>query len=87
MGASEASLVAMMYKEFLILILVSFLIASPLAYYFFNEWLNSFAYHVDIGVMTFVIAVGFITLIALVTVGYQSVSAARANPVKVLRSE
>jgi len=87
MGASEAGLVALMYREFLVLIFVSFVIASPLAYYFFNEWLKSFAYHVDIGIATFLIAVGFITLVSLITVGYQSISAARANPVKVLRSE
>jgi putative ABC transport system permease protein len=87
MGASESGLVVMMYKEFLILILVSFIIASPLAYYFFNHWLNGFAYRIDIGIMTYVIAVVFITLIALITVGYQSINAARTNPVKVLRSE
>jgi len=79
--------VALMYKEFLILILVSFIIASPLAYYVFNQWLNGFAYRIDIGIMTYVIAVTFITMIALITVGYQSINAARTNPVKVLRSE
>src|SRR4029078_11806711 len=76
-----------MYREFLILIAASCVFASPIAYYLFNQWLNSFAYHVDIGIMTFVIAVTFISFIALITVGYQSISAARANPVKVLRSE
>jgi len=87
LGASEPGLVVMLFKEFLVLILVSFLMASPLAYYFFDQWLSGFAYRIDIGFMTFVIAVTFITLIALVTVGYQSISAARTNPVKVLRSE
>jgi putative ABC transport system permease protein len=87
LGATEKGLVALLYKEFLVLILVSFAIASPMAYYFFTEWLNGFAYHVSIGVMTYVIAIVFITLIALITVGYQSMSAARTNPVNVLRSE
>lgn len=87
MGASEGGLVIMMYKEFLILIGISFLLASPLAYYFFTQWLNSFAYHIDIGAVTFLLAVAFITMVALITVGYQSVTAARTNPVKVLRNE
>jgi putative ABC transport system permease protein len=87
MGASESALIFLMYKEFLILIAISFVLASPLSYYFFTQWLNGFAYHVDLSVMTFLLAVAFITVIALLTVGYQSISAARTNPVKVLRSE
>lgn len=87
LGASESGLVALLYKEFLILILISFLLASPLAYYFFNKWLNGFAYRIDIGAITFLIAVGFITVVALITVGYQSLTAAKSNPVRVLRSE
>lgn len=87
LGASEPGLVFMLYKEFLLLILISFLVASPFAYYFFNGWLDSFAYHVDIGILSFLLSVVFITIIALLTVGYQSISAARANPVKVLRGE
>jgi putative ABC transport system permease protein len=87
LGASELGLVALLYKEFLFLILISFVVASPLAYYFFNRWLNEFAYRIDIGVMPYLIAVVFITFIALITVGYQSISAARSNPVKILRTE
>jgi putative ABC transport system permease protein len=87
LGASESGLVILMYKEFLILIFISFIIASPLAYYFFNQWLNGFAYRINIGLTTYFIAIVFITLIALITVGYQSLHAARTNPVKVLRSE
>lgn len=87
LGASESGLVAMLYKEFLMLIFISFLMASPLAYYFFNKWLDRFAYRIDIGIMTFLIAVAFITFIALLTVGYQSLSAAKSDPVRVLRSE
>jgi len=87
LGASESGLVFMLYREFLVLIFVSFLLASPIAYYLFEQWLNGFAYRIDIGAMTFFISVLFITIIALVTVGYQSISAARTNPVKILRSE
>ena len=87
LGASESGLVFMLYREFLILIVISSLLASPLAYYFFDQWLSGFAYRIDIGLMTFIIAMLFITLIALITVGYQSITAARTNPVKILRSE
>ena len=87
LGATESGLVIMLYREFIVLIFISFVVAGPVAYYFFDQWLNSFAYHIDIGPMTFVTAVVFITFIALLTVGYQSIRAARTNPVKVLRSE
>jgi len=62
-------------------------VASPLAYYFFHGWLSGFAYRVDISPLIFVISIGVVTLVALVTVGYQSITAARTNPVNVLRSE
>lgn len=87
LGASETGLVLLLYKEFVTLVVVAFVIASPLAYYFFDRWLGSFAYRIEIGPMTFIISMATITAIALITVGYQSVSAARTNPVKVLRSE
>lgn len=87
LGASEPGLVFMMYKEFLVLIGIAFVVASPLAYYLFDQWLNGFAYRIAIQPVTYLVAVVFITFIALVTVGYQSINAARTNPVKVLRSE
>lgn len=87
LGASETGLVMLLYQEFVILIAVAFVVASPLAYYFFDRWLGSFAYRIDIGPMTFVISMATIAAIAFITVGYQSISAARTNPVKVLRAE
>lgn len=87
LGASETGLVLLLYREFVILIAIAFVVASPLAYYFFDQWLDSFAYRIAIGPMTFMVAMAVITAIALITVGYQSISAARTNPVKVLRSE
>jgi len=87
MGASESGLVVLMYREFIVLILVSFLIASPLAWHFFSGWLANFAYHVSISPLSFASSLLFITVISLLTVGYHSFSAARSNPVKVLRSE
>ncbi|MEJ1241277.1 ABC transporter permease [Chryseolinea sp. T2] len=87
LGASETGLVLLLYKEFIILIVVAFVIASPLAYYFFDRWLDSFAYRIDIGPLTFLIAMAAIAAIAFITIGYQSINAARTNPVKVLRAE
>jgi putative ABC transport system permease protein len=87
MGASESGLVVLMYREFIVLILVSFLIASPLTYHLFSGWLANFAYHVSISPMTFGLSLLFITVVSLLTVGYHSFSAARANPINVLRSE
>ncbi len=87
MGASETGLILLMYREFIALILISFLIASPLAWYLSNEWLSSFAYRISIGPLSFLLSVALITIVALATVGYHSIVAARTNPVKVLRSE
>jgi putative ABC transport system permease protein len=87
LGASEPGLVMLMYKEFIVLIVISFLIASPLSWYFSNEWLSSFAYRIDVGLSAYGLSIALITVVALATVGYHSISAARSNPVKVLRSE
>jgi putative ABC transport system permease protein len=87
MGASETSLVMLMYREFIVLIVIAFMIASPLAWYFGNEWLSNFAYREEIGPMAYGLSILLIVVIALTTVGYHSISAARTNPVKVLRSE
>ena len=87
MGASEPGLVMLMYREFITLIVIAFLIASPLAWYLTNEWLSNFAYRVEVGPMAFGLSILLIIVIALTTVGYHSISAARTNPVKVLRSE
>lgn len=87
LGASESGLVLMLYKEFLMLVVIAAVVASPLAYYLFNGWLDSFAYRIEISPLVYVIALGMLTVIAFLTVGYQSFTAARTNPVKILRSE
>lgn len=87
LGASEPGIVTMMFREFIVLILVSFVLASPVAYLLFDKWLNSFAYRIEIGPVVFVLAVLFISVVALLTVGYHSISAARTNPVTVLKNE
>lgn len=87
MGASETGLVVLMYREFITLIIIAFLIAAPLAWYFSNEWLSNFAYRVELSPIAYVLSIMVITVVALTTVGYHSLRAARSNPIKVLRSE
>jgi putative ABC transport system permease protein len=87
LGASIPGILYIISKQFIILILFANLIAWPLAYYFMNDWLRDFAYKIDIRISTFVIA-GILTLmIALITISYQAIKAAIANPVKSIRYE
>ncbi|NOS94645.1 MAG: FtsX-like permease family protein [Cyclobacteriaceae bacterium] len=87
MGASIANLLNMIYKEFVVLIGIGFILALPVSYYFINEWLNNFVYHTSVDVFTYLISLVLVTCIVLLTITYQSVRAARANPVQSLRSE
>ena len=87
LGASITSLVSLLSKDFLKLVLIALLIASPLAYYLMEQWLQDFAYRIDISWWVFAVA-GFGALaVGFLTVSFQSVRAALANPVKSLRSE
>jgi putative ABC transport system permease protein len=87
LGASIAGITGLLAKDFLKLVLIAILIASPIAYYFMNKWLADFAYRIDIQWWMFALAGAGAVLIAFLTVGFQSVKAALANPVKSLRSE
>ena len=87
LGAGVLQIVGLLSKDFLRLVLIASLVAFPMAWWIMNKWLEDFAYRIDIGWMVFVIA-GFATiLIALVTVSYQAIKAAIANPVESLRTE
>ncbi len=87
LGASVDRIVVMLSKDFVIMVLVALAIASPLAYYLINNWLQSFAFHIDIAWQVFAIA-GIVSLvIALLTVSFQAIKAALANPVESLRAE
>ena len=87
LGATVANIVALLSKDFLKLVIVGFLVAVPVAWYTMSQWLENFAYRVEIGPGIFVIS-GFVALlIALLTVSWQSVKAALANPVNSLRNE
>ena len=87
LGASLANIVYLFSKEFVLLIIVAFVIAAPLAYYVMNSWLENFAYQVHIDAGIFVIAIITSVLIAGVTIAYQAIRAGMINPVKSLRSE
>jgi ABC-type antimicrobial peptide transport system permease subunit len=87
LGASVTTIVALVAKDFLLLVLIATIIASPIAWYAMNKWLESFAYKINIGWYIF-LAAGFLALlIALITISIQSIKAAMANPVKSLRTE
>lgn len=87
MGASVSGLVLLFSKEFALLILAANIIAWPLAFVAMNRWLHDFAYRVDIGWQIFALAGILALVIALMTVGYQAIRAAVANPVESLRYE
>ena len=87
LGASASGIVALLSKDFLLLVVLAIVIASPVAWWAMNKWLQDFAYHIDLQWGVFVLAGLAAVLIAFLTVGFQSVKAALANPVKSLRSE
>ncbi|MCF0073346.1 ABC transporter permease [Dyadobacter sp. CY261] len=87
MGASIASIVGLLSKDFLKLVLIAFVIASPIAYFGMERWLEHFAYRTAIYWWIFAIAAALSTAIAFATVSFQSIRAAVMNPVKSLRSE
>lgn len=87
LGAEDVSLVFGLSKSYLILIVIAFVIAIPVSYYYAEQWLQKFAYHVEITPMLFVKAALLIASISLLTVGIQSFKAARANPVDALKEQ
>ena len=87
LGASVASVVALLSKDFIKLVLIALLMATPIAWYVMNRWLQNFAYRIELQWWMFVLAGLLAVLIALLTVSFQSVKAALINPVKTLRNE
>ncbi|HEY2721910.1 MAG TPA: FtsX-like permease family protein, partial [Chitinophagaceae bacterium] len=87
LGANIAGIVTLLSKDFLKLIAVAIVIASPLAWWAMNKWLQDFAYRVTIGWTVFVITTFAALAIALITISFQAIRAAVANPVKSLRTE
>lgn len=87
LGASVTSITGLLAKDFLKLVLIAIVIASPLAYYLMNKWLSNFAYRVELQWWMFVGAGVAAIAIAFLTVGFQSIKAALANPIKSLRND
>lgn len=87
LGASVFNVTALLSKDFLKLVLISFLIASPIAWYAMSKWLSGYTYRVDIAWWVFVLAGVLSIFISLLTISYQAIKAAVANPVNSLRNE
>jgi len=87
LGASVQNVVLSLSKEFIRLITVALVIAFPIAWYAMNKWLQDFAYKTAINWWIFALAASVILIITFITISYQAIKAAIANPIKSLRSE
>jgi putative ABC transport system permease protein len=87
LGASVPNIVSLLSSEFLVLVIISVLIASPIAYYAMSQWLTEFAYRIEISWWMFLTAGVLAVCIALLTVSFQAIRAALMNPVNSLKSE
>jgi putative ABC transport system permease protein len=87
LGAREGSLILLLTREYLLLVVGGILLASPLAWYLVNRWLEGFAYRITISGWMFVLSGGVAILIASLTTGYHARKAARTDPVRALRYE
>ena len=87
LGAKISGIVNLLSKDFLKLILISVLIASPLAWYLMNNWIREFAYHIKISWLVFVLSGCTAIIIAFLTISIQSIKAALANPITSLKTE
>ncbi len=87
LGASVPGLFLLLASEFLLLVLLAFVVVSPLAYYLASLWLTDFAYRISIDLWIFGFAAMFVSLLALITVSYKSLYVARVNPTKILSDE
>ncbi|MFN3851156.1 MAG: ABC transporter permease [Spirosomataceae bacterium] len=87
LGASVTNLWQLLSKDFVVLVLISCLIATPIAYYYLNDWLKEYDYRINISWWVFVVSAIGALIITLLTVSYQAIKAAIANPVKSLKTE
>ena len=86
-GASSASITAMLSKDFLKLVGIALLIAFPVSWWMMNNWLQGYVYRISITSMIFLIAGTLVLIITLIAIGFQTIRAAIANPVKSLHTE
>jgi putative ABC transport system permease protein len=87
LGASVVSILRLLSREYVIMIVISLVIAFPLAYYLMNSWLQNFAYRIDIGWPVFVFAGVSSIVLAIVTISFHAIKVATGNPINLLRSE
>ncbi|UWX54675.1 hypothetical protein NYZ99_17780 [Maribacter litopenaei] len=87
LGGSVGHLVGLVMQDFFKLIIIAGIIATPIAWYFMNRWLESFEYRTPLNWWVFALAVAIVMAITLITISYQAIKAAIANPVKSLRTE
>ncbi|HEY0771086.1 MAG TPA: FtsX-like permease family protein, partial [Sphingobacteriaceae bacterium] len=87
LGASIGSILRLIYKDFVLLIVIGFVIAIPVSYYFIGQWLENFTYHTTIDALTYAISLLSVITVVVVTIAIQAVKASLANPVNSLRSE
>ncbi|MCR9084874.1 MAG: FtsX-like permease family protein, partial [Cyclobacteriaceae bacterium] len=87
LGATSSGIVVLLSKEFSKLVLIAFLLASPLAWWSMTKWLEDYEYKVNLGPSIFLLAGLFVAFIAFVTISLQAFKAASSNPVKSLKSE
>jgi putative ABC transport system permease protein len=87
LGASVSNLASLLSKDFIRLVVLSVIIAIPIGYWATNQWLDTFVYRINPGWPLFALAAGLVLLIAIITVGFQTIKAAKSNPVDSLRSE
>ena len=81
------SIVYLFFEEFIKLVVLAALVAIPIVYYIASKWLNSFAFHIRLGWLIFVISPLTLMIISFITISLQSLKAALANPVRSLRTE
>lgn len=87
LGASVLNIMTLIIKGFMLPVVIAFLIAAPVIWYFGNEWLQNFAFHVDPNIWTLLWAGGIMVIIVLLAISFQTFAAAISNPVKNLRTE
>ena len=87
LGASVSNIVKMLSIDFVKLVILAFIIATPVAYFFMSKWLQDFAYRIDLSSWIFISTGVIALLVALATLSYQAIRAAIANPVDSLRTE
>jgi len=87
LGAEMSNLVYLLSKDFIVLILIAFLVATPIAFLIMQDWLSNFSFSIDLGFGVFLFAAGITVLITLLTVGFYAVKVAVINPIRALQSE